>query len=338
MKCLYYKEFNNRKILVAAPLPKPYGGIAVHAQRLKYELELMGNKVNYYQAQRYSNSFYKCFALARLVLNQKPEILISHTSYHGILESILFIFLRLVWFKHWVLVDHDCRYLDNRTRLFKWVHAIACRLADRVVMMGKTVEDLYTKHALFPKNKIVDSPYISPSRHELISEERSPAIDRFLMQHIPVLLINGSCFMKDFLGRDLYGFDVAIDLLEELKSNYPHTGLIIMLANNNDQSYFDILSEKIVLLGLKSRVLWLIGEYYLPSIVSRVTLMIRPTISENFGISIAEAIDLGIPVVASDCCQRYPGTIIYSSIESKELAQSVRSVLGEKCSLNQHFR
>jgi glycosyltransferase involved in cell wall biosynthesis len=338
MKCQYYKEFQNKRICIAAPFPKPYGGVSVHAYRLKGELELKGNMVCVYQAHLYSNPVQKCYAILAMIIAHKPEILISHTSYNGFLESLLFIFLRLFWFNSWVLVDHDCRYLDSRSRLFKAVHAQACVVADQVVLMGNMVRDLYERHGMFHETHCTDSPYISPALTESSKKDLSPEIQDFLSLHSLVLLMNGSCFMKDSLGRDLYGFDQAIQLVNELKCIYPKIGLIILLAKNNDQSYFNKLNEKIDDLDLKTSIKWLIGDYYLPTIVPHVTLMIRPTTAENFGISIAEAIDLGIPVVASDCCDRYPGALIYQANENKDFLQSVRSVLDRKDSSSHYVR
>ncbi len=335
MKCQYYKDYRNKKILIAAPLPLPYGGISVHAKRLQRELESNGNQVVVYQAHLYSNWLERIAFLANVMLHHRPQLLISHTSYHGIFESILFIFLRMILFERWVLVDHDCRYLDNRSRFFRFIQRYACHWADNVVLMGNAVKALYDKHAIYPKNTIIDCPYISPAHDELNVKESLPLLDAFVEKHFPVVLINGSCFMKTSEGKDMYGFDTALELLHVLKSDYPKIGLIIMVGKNNDQSYLESLKFKCVRLNLEDNILWLIGNYYLPSIVIKTSLMIRPTISENFGLSVAEAIDLGVHVVASDCCKRYPGAFIYPTHEKHNFEQLVRCVLVQRAPLNQ---
>jgi glycosyltransferase involved in cell wall biosynthesis len=328
MKCTYYKNITNTRVLIASPLPKPFGGIAVHALRLQCELEQQGNKVVVYQAQQYTSKIKRFWALTQLIIDHNPTILISHTSYHGIVESIIFIALRLLWFKQWILVDHDCRYLYKKTNFFVKMHRIACKIADCVVLMGTVVKDLYEAHCIKPRNYLIDNPYISPNAEEIKQFGVVPAkVDAFIKMHQKTILVNGSYFMKDHQNRDVYGFDTAIQLLKHLNTSDSSIGLIIMLGSNNDQTYFSFLQNEIHMSNLTSHVLWLIGDYYLPAIVCHVSCMIRPTISENFGISVAEAIDLGIPVVASDSCFRYSGALVYNLQNLREFQTSVEFVL-----------
>jgi hypothetical protein len=40
-------------------------------------------------------------------------------------------------------------------------------------------------------------------------------------------------------------------------------------------------------------------------------IYVRPVTCDSFGIAVADAVNFGLRVIASDCCERYPGTLVY---------------------------
>ncbi|MDC5080049.1 glycosyltransferase, partial [Acinetobacter baumannii] len=54
-----------------------------------------------------------------------------------------------------------------------------------------------------------------------------------------------------------------------------------------------------------------IFNYYL----SKADLYVRPTLEDSFGIACADAIEFGVPVIASDVCKRYSGVQVYNTEE-----------------------
>ena len=62
-------------------------------------------------------------------------------------------------------------------------------------------------------------------------------------------------------------------------------------------------------------------------ILLRSDIFVRPTNTDGFGVSIAEAIYFKVPAVASDVCQRPEGTILFRSRDIDDLTLKVKDVL-----------
>jgi len=68
----------------------------------------------------------------------------------------------------------------------------------------------------------------------------------------------------------------------------------------------------------------------LVSLFKYADLFVRPTSTDSFGISVAEAISMGIPAIASDVCERAKGTITFQSRNTKEFITKIENTLGNK--------
>ena len=56
-------------------------------------------------------------------------------------------------------------------------------------------------------------------------------------------------------------------------------------------------------------------------------VFVRPTNTDGYGVSIAEAIHFKIPAVASDVCQRPEGTILIRSRDIDDFTSKIKNVL-----------
>ena len=111
----------------------------------------------------------------------------------------------------------------------------------------------------------------------------------------------------------LYQHHLLIDILNENKQAY----LFIFLYGNGDLK--DELSNykhpRLTVFVDQSEDVF---NYYL----ANSDLYIRPTLEDSFGIACADAIEFGVPVIASNVCVRYNGAIIYNDIEDLMLTSN----------------
>ena len=62
----------------------------------------------------------------------------------------------------------------------------------------------------------------------------------------------------------------------------------------------------------------------------KVDLFLRPTNTDGFGISLAEAIHFGTLAIASDVCPRPEGTILFKNRDFNDLFTKVNKILKNK--------
>jgi glycosyltransferase involved in cell wall biosynthesis len=116
-------------------------------------------------------------------------------------------------------------------------------------------------------------------------------------------------------------------LLHRLKNNYPNVKLLFALAKIGDQNYFQKIREKIEQLQCTDQIYFLTGQKELWPLLKDADLFVRPTLSDSFGISVAEALLFGTPAIASDTCIRQKGTILFKTGDQVDFFKKVEEVL-----------
>lgn len=96
------------------------------------------------------------------------------------------------------------------------------------------------------------------------------------------------------------GLDLLLDVFGTIKDQFPDWNLLIAGANDDDR-YHASICQKIAVADLDSRVkmLGLIVGKNRREVFGASDLFVLPTTSENFGMSIAEALASGLPVITT---------------------------------------
>lgn len=227
--------------------------------------------------------------------------------------------------------DHSERRLESYGRFKRKFVNLLFKRVDELILVGHHLKDYYRHHEIeMPPKVRVKTPFVPP----LLDEEESilatypESLNIFLKQKSPLIIVNAyKIIFHD--GVDLYGFDMSIRLLEELRSEYPDMGLILALADSEDKKRLAIIEKEISAKGLEPSVYFLTNQKQLWPLFKKVDLMIRPTFRDGYGISVAEALYLGCPAIASDVCLRPQGTILFKNRDQKDLEVKVRNVLSD---------
>ena len=133
-------------------------------------------------------------------------------------------------------------------------------------------------------------------------------------------------------GVDIYGADLAVELLLEIRREHPEAGLVIGRPTAGDaafQAYCRRLDERIAQAGATGAVWILDGERELWPAIKAADLFLRPTLSDGDSIGVREALHFGIPVVASDAAPRPDSVHLFPSRSLEGLVQAVRKVLSQ---------
>jgi len=332
---VYTKSFKRKRIVVLGPKSPPIGGVSVHIDRSIKILEKQNNTLFHFDTTCRSRIF--IIYLARLfiyIITLRPDVIIYHTPYteHGIYEYLTLILAHYFLKYSIIAIEHDCRYLDYLSQEEKNIFNFCLQFVEKQVFIGDATIQSYVKNCIsIIDNHSVETAFIPPdiSQKNILSSLYPKDLFSFMESHSPILLINGfqMSLLKD---QDLYGFNMAIQLIEELRINNSSIGLICVLAQIGNDQYFTSLQANIKNKKLQSQIYWLIGKNELWPLFEKVDIFLRPTLSDNDGVSIHEAIYFNTKTIASDVCTRAQGTILFEKNNYTDLKAKVLGVLSDE--------
>lgn len=322
------------KIGIMGYYPPPEGGISMHVKRLAGLLSK--NNIDYH-IYAYGQSRDSCEEVTRFTnrrrfalsyIKAKKEDII-HCHIMGWSEKAFYLLAAKGSGKKMLYTFHSYRDgLKTVSRFQKLCFYVVRRFGDCFIAVSRKDEAAMIADG-FPKRKIYYIPgFIAPVTS--IHEEQGaihPRVEAFMASY-PTFLTANASNNNHYMGEDLYGLDLCIQLMARLKEDgMENIGFVFYLSQVTDRPYYEKLLHQIQELGLEERFLLMIngGQYY--PILTKAAAFIRPTNTDGDAISIREALYVGCPVIASDCVERPEGTMLFKNRDSNRLTEAVKDVL-----------
>ncbi|WP_158683968.1 glycosyltransferase [Pseudoalteromonas sp. T1lg10] len=309
----YLNKFN--KPLIIGPLPPPIGGVSVFIERLaKYTKSEVFNTV--------SGSFFQYFRLIIRLFKCKNDVV------HLNVITLKYLFLVFLFYDgDVILTDHNNR-LFSRNKLACWIIKGLLRKVSAIFVVSQTIKDSYQINGVQCKSGVfVSNSFIPPClerEHEILH-----SYPRDLLQFITnenVILVSGYK-LKFYDGRDLYGFDVAVKTQSRLLRSGINARLLIVIPDLDSDSN-QYIKQLLEINNIPSDLVYIFsGQIEMWPLFRKISLFIRPTITDGFGISVAESVFLGCPAIASNVCIRYNGTILYDVDDQCDLYNKAKRIL-----------
>lgn len=328
------KRENNPKIAIIGPYPPPYGGISVHIQRLREQLDKKGVKSVIYNTSGDVNypakNIIKVKSMKRLVLRAlflaKEKVFHYHNS-----DWQMRVVLGLMGFlgKKTVISIHGVS-LANSLNKGNWFRRRLIRFAIRgasfIIADNSEIEKLVLSLGMLKKRVNIVSAFIPPIEKEEDTLTISRGVWDFISSHKPV--ISANAFRIAFYNnQDLYGIDMSIELCASLKQHYPDIGFVFCIPDIGDYSYFDKMKQQIKDNGIEGNFLFQTKRCQFYPIVLRSNIFVRPTNTDGDPLSIREALYFKIPVIASDTCPRPEGVILFKNRDIPDFIGKTKQVL-----------
>ncbi|MBA3765519.1 MAG: glycosyltransferase [Acidobacteria bacterium] len=228
------------------------------------------------------------------------------------------------------VIDHNWRQLERwnffKVRFFSYI-VNRCR---ELILVGPHLKDYYRGHGVkLPLNRVqVQNAFIHPPLEDesRILETYSSDVHKFVKSRSPLLVANGSS-ITFYKGVDIYGLDMCVELVAALKKTNENIGLLFALADISDQEYYQDINRRIDELGIRDNFHFMTGQKELWPLLKKADLMLRPTCTDGYCTSVAEARAFGCAVVASDVCQRARGSVIFANRRVEDLLLKCNEVL-----------
>ncbi len=310
------------RLLLVGPFPEPIGGISVHLRRLRTWLQTQGIPVDLIDEAR-------C---------RKQEI------YN--LRSLRF----LSYLRH--VSRCNVAHIHSSIHLFRIVHILACRLlglrvivtihawpwkggtvgmnrlflrlAHQVIAVSQEIEDnLQLRHCR------VLPAFLPPVEcGQNLPGEITAFVERSRRRGCHLLCAN-ACQLDKYLGQDLYGLDLCVELMDLLthRSDAKVAFVFVVSRDATGNKLYLEAQEQIRRRNLESQFCLYNKPVDFVTLMKQCDLVLRPTNTDGDAVTIREALYCGLPVVASDAVQRPPGTILFRNRDVHDLMGRTLGVL-----------
>jgi glycosyltransferase involved in cell wall biosynthesis len=317
------------RIINIGVYPPPFGGISIHLKRLKENLDRLNidnslfdcSGINSIEKQTnniavisFKTVFFKLFF-------SKKSIIHAHDYDYKRLIALYILSLR-----HVIIISfHNERFIEYFYSKGALVYSIIDKILNRFNLI--IVDNIKSLNLVKSKLHIKREPRLIP---EFIPPFIVPDIENEQIIYLKSqsdFLISSNAFQIAFHnGQDLYGIDLLVELIIELKPI--NIGMVFLLPNIGDQEYFEKLQERIKENQIEDKFIFITKPIEEASSLWKLSdLVIRATNTDGNSLTVLEALSIGTPVLASDCTSRPEGTILFKNRDGKDLREKVRTVL-----------
>ena len=323
---------NNVKVSLIGPYPPPYGGVSIHIQRLKEQLETRHIGCVVYDSSRVAKKEANVIVVGNILkwslgqlLLYRGDIIHSH-GYSPVLQGILSL-VAIIKRKRMVVTLHSFRYdIKNMGLLDRFAFWIARKAQSYFIAVGPEIKDKIISLGVRAENVEVIPSFIPPPVRERDIAEIPQEVWDFINSHRSVISANASA-IRFYNGQDLYGIDMCIDLCANLKQYYPKIGFVFCVPDIGDYEYFSKMKQRIAEKGIEDNFWFQTKSCQLYPIIMKSDVFVRPTNTDGDAVSLREALYFKVPSIASNVVPRPEGTILFENRGIDDFTSKVRDVL-----------
>lgn len=306
--------------------PPPIGGVSIHIKRLIIQLNRIERVILKDFKPKRSYPFDYIFPvnnpiweIIRLPFIERRLIHVEQFSY------ALFALLLLFGWKHKLgFTVHNQRSVLISSKAKIKLCALFFKRCCFLIMNDGGFKPKFAKFFNLPEEKIHILPAFLPPND--VERDGLPfAVKEFRQNHEFLISANAYKLRIDN-GVDVYGLDMLIGLISELRGKGIDAGLLFCLPEVGDIDYYAQIKRRISELQISKHVFFVEGvnangfEYWEFS-----DLFIRPTCTDMEGISVKEALCMGRNVIASDVCIRPKECILFKSRNEENFLEKTLS-------------
>ncbi|MFL1612658.1 glycosyltransferase [Acinetobacter baumannii] len=295
----------NKETIIIGGIPNPIGGVTTFLSRLiKAYSQYIVMLLDLYPSEdkRIPKNFSGHYKLAKNKIIAIFLVFLAQLKYRN--KNFFFNFSSgnsLVFFiflpkinNEWSLMLHHGHLTS---RLPKFLLKFILNKFDTIYTLSARQADFYK--SINPQYSLIsESSYVPASLVDIDESEKLPLN---IVTDSKLKVVVGSGF-----PRALYQHHLLIELINKNQNAY----LFLFLYGEGELKHqlLNLNHPRIKVFIDKEEDIF---NYYL----SNADLYVRPTLEDSFGIACADAIEFGVPVIASDVCKRYSGVQVYNTEE-----------------------
>lgn len=305
-----------RKVAIIGPLPEPIGGVSTFVHRLiKRDNGLLISRVvdpytSHFKAELpHSVTHDRCYGsgiIKWLRLVVKCSTLDERALHFNFstARSLLLLALIIKGKRRWLITLHNGRpdNLGGRNVIFRAIVRTLLKRVDIVFCLSSQQRLFYDGMDVSPTKIVCTKSYIYDNQ---LGVRRGEFLDNWLIKTFG--------FRRRFVisgyPKAIYRIKETIEEFLRLESFH----LSVFLYGTDSEGLLESFLEYDSAPNIS--VFYSVSELDFNSVLAKSDVYLRPNLVDSFGIAVADSINLGLQVFASDVCERYPGVQTFSDFE-----------------------
>lgn len=342
-----------KKIALVGILPPPIGGRSIYFKKTINKLlnDYPDLKIDAYILNKNIDDIF---------FNHKNNNLKIISNYRSLIINILLKKYKIVHtndenFKVLSIISLFCYFTNTQVFLnmhsfrsnpknYSLINKICMRISfnflNRIFVVGKNEFQKLNQYVEADKLEQI-SPHIRISRNHnefLKTKYDIENLEVFLKKNYKesnlkkndfVLTWNGSILENEI--NDAYGLNLFFDMINKIESEHRFAKrfkyiLVVIGLSKKEESKLSTIENRIKNNNLEKKVILLTQTISFNEVLSYTSLYIRPTRTDSYGLSVSEALDFGIPTIASNVCERPNQVNLFNNGDLNDLYKKVEYV------------
>lgn len=323
-----------RPLAIVGVYPPPFGGVGVGLMRLLPFLDEAGIDYVLYNTgpsrtehPRILDVGWSKRWMLSLLLRSRHQVIHFGTSRWQ--ARVLAAMINRLRKAQVVLYAHGYSLPDSFFKgggLQRWLVRWTLRRTARVFATNPDLKVRIGEIGFDPARIDVVPAFIPP--HDAPDARKIPEdVQRFCADKSPILSANGA--FVTFNGADVYGLRAMADLVERLLPQHPRIALVVFMRRgaHREMEEFRDLIDRLQTPPLREHMLLYDSSGDFVPMLGITDVFLRATSTDGDANSIREALQFGVPVVASDVVPRAEGVRLYRGGSLEALAAALEAVL-----------
>jgi len=307
-----------KQLAIFGPYPPPLGGISVHIQRLEHYLKQENIPYLIYNHYHFENEFVKAthkskWWYLKFLWQKKHKVV--HFHQFSLFHFPYYFIFSLINPAKLIISIHNEKIINYHS----WKRSIILWFLKNTGY--QTLISVSEKVSGYLNKKKITNIYLPAY---VPATSINPKKLDFPKNKIPFLFSVWKVDSKT--AEDVYNISL---ILRFLKKNKDRFFMVMMIGSRKetDLTYLKGLLSKYQLDIQKD--LNLLFDKNLVDYFPNFAFLIRTNSIDAYGVSLQEAMDAGIPAIATDVCKRPAGTILFKSNDLEDMEKKIKGLINK---------
>ncbi len=305
----------NKKLAIYGPYPPPIGGVSVHIKRMvpyldEANIDYTIFNFGFKNTKNVVATKKSIFWYPKIFLSKKYELFHFHQIFF--FEYFFYFLFSFVYGRKIILSIHAERvlfYSSIKKKIVLFLLKNTQKL--QVVSVSKNLDDFFISKNI---NSVFLPAYVPPSSIscEIIEKDNR------------TYFLFSVWKLTKKLSEETYNIPLAFQFLKNHKDKFK----MILMIGSEGISDLDYLRKLINEYSIENDV-EIIFDKNLVDYLQNGSFLLKTNKVDGYGVALQEAMDLGIPAIATDVCIRPKGTVLFKDNDINDLTNKINDTLNK---------